>query len=71
MSASFGANSRYRDVQTVTLTQADGTTVTYLKMRLVPPPGRILRGEIPVQACDLFPPFRGILATHYPLPDYP
>ena len=32
---------------------------------------RILRGDVPVQACDFFPPLRRILATHHPLPDYP
>jgi hypothetical protein len=38
MSTNFGANSRYQNVDVATLTAADGTTITYLKMRVVPSP---------------------------------
>ena len=38
MSDHFTANSRYRDVPTVTVQMPDGTSVTYLKLRIVPPP---------------------------------
>jgi hypothetical protein len=34
----FASNSRYYDTETTTLTKADGTTVAYLRRRIVPPP---------------------------------
>lgn len=51
----FPPNSRYRGVDTATITAPDGTTVTYLRRRVIPPPGRyslvrwhqVVRGERP------------------------
>ena len=37
MSTSFPANSRYAAIATATWTRADGTMITYLRRRFVPP----------------------------------
>ncbi len=37
----FASNSRYWGVATQTLTQADGTTVSYIQRRFVPQPGQL------------------------------
>lgn len=39
MNANFPATSRYALTSTATFVRADGTPVTYLKRRFVPPPG--------------------------------
>lgn len=40
MAANFPSSSRYFDVETTTVTSADGTPVVYLKRRFVPGPER-------------------------------
>ncbi|SPE40624.1 conserved hypothetical protein [Candidatus Sulfopaludibacter sp. SbA3] len=37
----FAANSRYLGLDTATLTNADGTTVPYIKRRFLPQPGQL------------------------------
>jgi hypothetical protein len=62
----FPPNSRYRGVDTATLQEPDGRTVTYLRRRIVPPPDRyalvrwhqMTRGERPdtIAAAELGDP---------------
>jgi hypothetical protein len=37
----FAANSRYQGVETATFTAADGSVVSYVRRRFVPPPGQL------------------------------
>jgi hypothetical protein len=58
----FASNSRYWGIDTETLTQADGTTVSYIKRRFVPQPDRLaqLQQHVVVQGDRL-----DILAAQY------
>jgi hypothetical protein len=37
----FGANSRYRGIETATLTSTDGSTISYVRRRFVPQPSQL------------------------------
>ncbi len=39
----FNSTSRYWGIETETLTQADGTTVSYIKRRFVPQPNQLVQ----------------------------